>query len=104
MLGPSCCSVACFLLVYFYLPDCIFSFLSVLSFSFIFVCIGALFYVQYLKIISYFVHIISSYPVVKILITVCHYISIFNFYVLEISLLCSTSEAFCGYDCYACSW
>lgn len=80
--GTSCCSVSCFLLVYSYLPDCIFSFFRGFIFFFYF-CLHwcTILYGLFKNYCSYFVHIISFYPVVKILITVCHYVAVFNIYV-----------------------
>jgi hypothetical protein len=71
-----------FLLVYSYLPDHIFSFFHGFIF-FLYLCLHwcTILCAVFKNYCSYFVHIISSYPVVKIPIAVCHYIAIFNFYV-----------------------
>jgi len=77
MLGPFCHSVACFLLVYSYLPDCIFSFYHGFIFFFYLCLHWCIFYTQYLKMIAVVLsHIISSYPIVKILITVLRWCTI----------------------------
>lgn len=77
MLGPPCHSIACFLLVYSYLPDRIFSFYHGFIFFF-YLCLHwcTILYAVFKNYCSSFVHISSSYPVIKIPITVLHWCTI----------------------------
>jgi len=77
MLGPFCCSVASFVLVYSYLLDCIFSFYHGFIFFF-YLCLHwcTILCAVFKNYCCYVVHIISSYPLVKILITVLHWCTV----------------------------